>query len=78
MKIVVDLPAHCAILEFVQLIKRFKMRGSIRMLVGFLIVFGAVGTMEIDPNSDLLVQTIIAIAGLAVVLTGVSAMQENA
>jgi len=53
------------------------MRGSIRMLVGFLIVFGAVGTMEIDPNSDLLVQTIIAIAGLAVVLTGVSAMREE-
>jgi hypothetical protein len=76
LKIVVDLFSHCAILEFVQLIGDY-MRGSIRMLVGFLIVFGAVGTMEIDPNSDLLVQTIIAIAGLAVVLTGVSAMREE-
>jgi len=54
------------------------MRGSIRMLVGFLIVFGAVGTIEVNPDADLLVQMVIAVAGLALMFNGVSAMQENA
>ncbi len=53
------------------------MRGSIRMIVGFLIVFGAVGTIEVNPDADLLVQIVIAIGGLAVMLTGVSAMRED-
>jgi hypothetical protein len=54
------------------------MRGSIRMLVGFLIVFGAVGTMEVNPDANLLVQMIVAGAGLAIMFTGVSSMRENA
>jgi hypothetical protein len=54
------------------------MRGSIRMLVGFLIVFGAVGTIEVNPDADLLVQMIVAVTGLAIMFTGVSAMRENA
>ncbi len=54
------------------------MRGSIRMLVGFLIVFGAVGSIEIDPNANLMIEMILAGAGLAFMLSGVSAMQENA
>jgi hypothetical protein len=53
------------------------MRGSIRMIVGFLIVFGAIGTIEVNPDADLLVQIIIALSGLAVMLTGVSAMRED-
>jgi hypothetical protein len=53
------------------------MRGSIRMLVGFLITFGAVGTIEVNPDANLIVQMVIALAGLAVMLTGVSAMKEN-
>jgi hypothetical protein len=53
------------------------MRGSIRFLVGFLIVFGAVGTVDVNPDADLLVQTVIAICGLAVMLTGVNAMKGN-
>lgn len=53
------------------------MRGSIRMLVGFLIVFGAVGTIELNPDADLLVQMIIAVGGLAIMLTGINAMKEN-
>jgi hypothetical protein len=54
------------------------MRGSIRMLVGFLICYGAVGSIEIDPNADLLAQMIVAVTGLAIMFTGVSAMRENA
>jgi hypothetical protein len=75
-KKLVDLPTHCAILEFVQLIGDY-MRGSIRMLVGFMIVFGAIGTIEVNPDADLLVQIIIALCGLSVMLTGVSAMRED-
>lgn len=53
------------------------MRGSIRMLVGFLIAFGAVGTIEINPDANLIVQMIVAGAGLALMLSGVNAMKEN-
>ena len=76
MKIVVDFVSHCAILEFVQLLGDY-MRGSIRMLVGFLIVFGAVGSIEIDPNANLMIEMILAGAGLALLFSGINAMKEN-
>lgn len=53
------------------------MRGSIRMLVGFLIVFGAVGSIELNPDANLLIQSLIAVCGLAVMLSGVNAMKGN-
>jgi len=53
------------------------MRGSIRMIVGFLIVFGAVGSIEIDPNANLMIEMILAGAGLALLFSGVNAMKEN-
>ena len=53
------------------------MRGSIRMLVGFLIVFGAVGSIEIDPNANLMIEMILAGAGLALMFSGVNAMRED-
>jgi hypothetical protein len=53
------------------------MRGSIRMIVGFLIVFGAVGSIEIDPNANLMLEMILAGAGLALMFSGVNAMKEN-
>ena len=53
------------------------MRGSIRMLVGFLIVFGAVGGIEVNPDSDLLIQMVIAGTGLALMFSGINAMKEN-
>jgi hypothetical protein len=53
------------------------MRGSIRMIVGFLIVFGAVGSIEIDPNANLMIEMILAGAGLALMFSGVNAMKEN-
>ena len=53
------------------------MRGSIRMLVGFLIVFGAVGSIEIDPNANLMIEMILADAGLALLFSGVNAMRED-
>ena len=53
------------------------MRGSIRMIVGFLIVFGAVGSIEIDPNANLMIEMILAGAGLALMFSGVNAMRED-
>jgi hypothetical protein len=53
------------------------MRGSIRMLVGFMIVIGAVGGIEIDPNVNLIIEMILAGAGLALFFSGVNAMEEN-
>jgi len=78
LKIVVDILAHCAILEFIQLIKRSKMRGSVIMLVSFLIVFGAVGGIEVNPDADLLTLMMVAIGGLIGMLIGVSVMREDA
>ena len=52
------------------------MRGSIRAIVGFFIVFGAVGGMEHDPSSSLLLGTLAAVIGLAIMYSGVSAMKE--
>jgi uncharacterized membrane protein len=50
------------------------MRGSIRAIVGFIIVFGAVGGMEHDPTGSLLVQTSVAVLGLCIMYSGVRAM----
>jgi len=38
----------------------------IRLLVGFFIVFGAVGTLDFDPNASLLCYTLLAFFGLAI------------
>lgn len=50
------------------------MKGSIRAFVGFLIVFGAVGGMDNATDSQLLVETLVAVLGLCVMYSGVSAM----
>jgi hypothetical protein len=57
--------------------KEFEMKGSIRAAIGFLIVFGAVGTLDADPSSSVLVQTGIAIVGLLVMYSGVRAMNRS-
>lgn len=51
------------------------MKGSIRFLVGFLVVFGAVGTLDFDPSANVLVQTGIAIVGIVIMYSGVRAMK---
>ena len=52
------------------------MSGSIRAGVGFMMVFGAVGTMDIDPTASLVQLGLLAVAGLAIMLSGVLAMQK--
>lgn len=52
------------------------MKGSIRIMAGFFIAFGAVGTMDYDPAANVLTQTALALVGLAIMAVGVSAMKE--
>lgn len=56
--------------------KGFAMKGSIRVLVGLLIAFGAVGTLDFDPSASVLVQGGIALVGCLVMLSGVRAMKD--
>ena len=53
------------------------MRGTIRAVVGFLIVFGTVGTIEINPDANLILQTSLAILGLAIMANGVAAFRKE-
>jgi hypothetical protein len=53
------------------------MKGSIRILLGLLITYGAVGTMDYDPNADALLQTALAFGGIAIAFWGVRAMEKN-
>jgi hypothetical protein len=50
------------------------MKGSIRAGIGFLIVFGAVGGMDADPSSSLLLGVSLAVLGLLLMYSGVRAM----
>jgi len=51
------------------------MRGSIRVAVGFLLAFGSVGGL--DAGSNLYLCVAMAFAGLAIMASGVSAMQPR-
>jgi hypothetical protein len=53
------------------------MVGSIRAFVGFMIAYGAVGTLECDPVASELTMLAIALAGLAIMASGVSAMTRS-
>ena len=53
------------------------MRGTIRTFIGFLIALGAVGTIEINPDANLLVQTGLALLGLAIMANGVAAFKKE-
>lgn len=52
------------------------MKGSIRFFLGFLVVFGAVGTLDVDPTASVLVQTAIGALGLAIMYSGAKAMKK--
>jgi len=54
-----------------------EMKGSIRMLVGFLLVFGAVGGMEVGPAEDFYYQLAGAVIGLGLMFSGVNAMNRS-
>jgi hypothetical protein len=53
------------------------MKGSIRLFVGLLIAYGAVGQSDFDPSTPVLQTLLIAGIGLAIMYSGVRAMQRN-
>lgn len=53
------------------------MKGSIRMVLGFLVCFGAVGHMDADPSASLLTTSLVALLGLIFMASGVRAMNRN-
>ena len=53
------------------------MQGSIRLAVGFLMVFGAVGGMDAGPSEYFHVQILTAIVGLIIMNYGVKAMNNE-
>ena len=52
------------------------MRGSIRLIVGLLVVFGAVGGIDNASDSDLFLLCGIASAGMLLMLSGLKASKE--
>lgn len=49
----------------------------IRFIAGFLIVMGAVGTLDIDPTASVLVQSGIGTIGLALMYLGAKKIARN-
>jgi len=49
----------------------------IRFAIGFMLVFGAVGTLEVDPNASLLTTAILAVVGLTIMAFGVAKIQQQ-
>ena len=52
------------------------MKGSIRMAIGFLLVFGSVGGMDVGPAEDFYYQLAGAVVGLGLMYSGVRAMNR--
>jgi hypothetical protein len=53
------------------------MKGSIRVITGLFIVFGAVGGIDNATDDQLLLATSLAVLGCLLMFSGVSAMKEN-
>jgi hypothetical protein len=53
------------------------MKGSIRLAVGFLLVFGAVGGMDAGPTEYFYAQILTAVIGLMIMYFGVKAMNNE-
>jgi hypothetical protein len=51
------------------------MQGTIRLVVGFLLVFGAVGGMDHGPSDYFYAQILFTIVGLLLMFSGTKAMK---
>jgi hypothetical protein len=49
----------------------------IKLIIGLLLVFGAVGESDYNENANLLLQSGIAILGLALMASGVKTLERN-
>jgi hypothetical protein len=53
------------------------MKGTIRVAIGFFIVFGVVGGMDADPSYSILLGLALAVLGLGLMYSGVTAMNKD-
>lgn len=53
------------------------MKGTIRTLLGLAITIGAVSTLDIDFDADVITQTAIACVGLVIAASGISALKRS-
>lgn len=53
------------------------MRGTIRVGVGFCLLYGAVGTLDYDPTANVLLAATVGVLGLALMCSGVRAMNAR-
>ena len=51
------------------------MKGSIRAVIGFLMTFGAVGSLDFDPTADVIITLLLASVGLLIMFSGVQALK---
>ena len=52
------------------------MRGTIRVMIGLLVVFGVAGAIDNATDSQLLTLIVVAAAGLGLMASGTAAMKE--
>ena len=52
------------------------MKGSIRSIIGFFLVFGAVGGLDYGSDMDCVILTIIAMIGLGLMYSGITAARK--
>jgi hypothetical protein len=50
---------------------------AVMFIVGLLITFGAVGTMDHDPDANVYIQTVLALAGILIMGIAVRGIQEQ-
>ena len=51
------------------------MKGSLRIFIGFLLTYGAVGSLDFDPTADIVVAILLASVGLLIMFSGVQALK---
>ena len=54
------------------------MKGSIRVILGMLLVFGVAGGIDTATDGELLILIPLAFAGFGLMLAGTNAMKDNA
>ena len=54
------------------------MKGSIRVILGMLLVFGVAGGIDTATDGELLILIPFALAGFGLMLAGTNAMKDNA
>jgi hypothetical protein len=54
-----------------------KMKGSIRMIFGAIMLFGSVGAIESDPNINMVIPLVWIVVGIMLLVFGTKSMLEN-